>query len=88
MPIVSVEELLKDLNLQGSDQNQRNEAHVRALGETERRVYEALEILPTGMEDLLEKTALSIPELSATLDSLMKKHLVKEGFPGAYRCCY
>lgn len=87
-PIVSIEVLLEDLKLRESVQGRGDVTPVISLGETERRVYEALEILPAGMEDLLEKTALSIPELMAALDILMKKQLAKEGFPGAYRRCY
>ena len=90
-PIVSVEELLTDLKVKGvhaGNAGNTKEPCLRALPATERTVYEALEILPKGLEELLEKTDLSIPALSAALDGLIKKHLAEEGFPGAYRRLY
>ena len=90
-PIVSVEELLTDLKVKGvhaGNAGNTKEPCLRALPATERTVYEALEIPPKGLEELLEKTDLSIPALSAALDGLIKKHLAEEGFPGAYRRLY
>ncbi len=87
-PIVSTEELLSDLK--GAAWRQTITANPRQgrLSETERLVWEALEILPTGLEDLLQKTGLPLQTLSKVLEDLMRKDLAEQGFPGAYRRRY
>ncbi len=87
-PIVSAEDLLSDLKGITLQQTGAVMPKREALSETEQLVYEALEILPVGLEELLQKTGLSIQTLSEVLEALTRKDLTEEGFPGAYRRRY
>ncbi len=87
-PIVSAEELLSDLKGVACRSTAPIMPRQERLSETERLVWNALEILPTGLEDLLQKTGLPIQTLTKTLEDLTRKDLTEEGFPGAYRRRY
>ena len=88
VPIVSAKELLSDLTGSTAHLAFPLPGRPSGLSETERLVYEALEILPAGMEELLQKTDLSIQTLTEALISLTRKDLAEEGFPGMYRRRY
>lgn len=56
-----------------------------SLEKDEQLVYGCLGLLPTGMEELLEKTGLEISVLSQILAALLQKHRIEEVFKNHYK---
>ena len=48
-------------------------------------MYGCLGLLPTGFEELLEKTGLDIQALSQILAALLQKHRIEEVFKNHYK---
>ena len=54
------------------------------LEKEERLVYSCVDLRPKSMEELLEETDLSVPELAQILGILLKKGFVTEAFKNCY----
>lgn len=59
--------------------------HKFSLEKDEQLVYGCLGLLPTGMEELLERTGLDISALSQILAALLQKHRIEEVFKNHYK---
>ncbi|MDE7313763.1 MAG: DNA-processing protein DprA [Eubacterium sp.] len=59
--------------------------HKFSLEKDELLVYGCLGLLPTGFEELLEKTGLDIQALSQVLAALLQKHRIEEVFKNHYK---
>lgn len=59
--------------------------HKFSLEKDELLVYGCLGLLPTGFEELLEKTGLDIQALSRILAALLQKHQIEEVFKNHYK---
>ena len=59
--------------------------HKFSLEKDELLVYGCLGLLPTGFEELLEKTGLDIQALSQILAALLQKHRIEEVFKNHYK---
>lgn len=83
-PIVSVEDLLSELHISGGKFAQKSEHSKNLLEKEELRVYSFLDFVPVGLEELMERTALPIAELSRLLLSMERKGFVKQSFQNRY----
>lgn len=59
--------------------------HKFSLEKDEQLVYGCLGLLPTGMEELLERTGLDISAISLILAALLQKNRIEEVFKNHYR---
>lgn len=87
-PIVSMEDLLKDLRLSTDKFAEKTNAAKKTLDKTETTVYSDIDFVPAGLETLLDTTGLPLPKLLAVLYDLQKKGLIEESFPNQFRRVY
>ncbi|MDE6888362.1 MAG: DNA-processing protein DprA [Eubacterium sp.] len=59
--------------------------HKFSLEKDELLVYGCLGLLPTGLEELIEKTGFDVPTLSQILAALLQKHRIEEVFINHYK---
>ncbi len=99
--LLSVEDALAELSLSAVHKKEKNSApqstlksgnceifdnlHKFSLEKAELLVYGCLGLLPTGFEELLEKTGLDIQALSRILAALLQKHCIEEVFKNYYK---
>lgn len=73
-----------DSGIQAGNCENFNNLHKFSLEKDEQLVYGCLGLLPTGFEELLEKTGLEISALSQILAALLQKHRIEEVFKNHY----
>ena len=87
-PVVSVEDLLKDLRCGSSKIAEKTAVSKNTLAKDEMVVYSCLDFVPKNLERLIEETELPLPTLSGILFALQKKGLCEETFQNTYRRGY
>ncbi len=88
--ILSVEDLLEELSLLPLNASRRKEnpkSKKLPLEKDELMVYGCLGLLPSGFEEILEKTGLSVQAASKILASLQQKGQVEEIYKNYYKVC-
>ena len=84
-PLVSMEDLLKDLSLRPAFQTQNRELSKFSLEKEETMVYSVLDCVPKDLEQLLERTGLELPALMRILLRLHGLGLAEESFKNYWR---
>lgn len=87
-PVVSVEELLRDLRIGSEKIAEKTDAQKITLAKDEMVVYSCLDFVPKNLEQLMEETQMPLPALSETIFELRKKGFCEETFQNHYRRGY
>lgn len=82
--ISGVEEFLEELGYNGTKEPEEKKIQNLLLEKEERLVYSCLSLRPKCMEELLQKSGLSVMQLSDALAKLVQKGLVAETFKNYY----
>ncbi|MBQ4293906.1 MAG: DNA-processing protein DprA [Lachnospiraceae bacterium] len=84
-PVISMEDLLKNLRLSLAAYESREDKSPPALPEKEAKVYRRLSLFPKGLEELLAETKYPLPELSKILIRLASSGFCEESFKNSWR---
>ncbi len=87
-PVVSVEDLLRDLRIGTEKIAEKSEAQKNTLAKDEMVVYSCLDFVPKNLEQLMEETKMPLPALSETIFALRKRGFCEETFQNHYRRGY
>lgn len=80
----NVEEFLKVLDLCGAAHGRQETLEKLLLEKEERMVYSCVDLRPKSMEELLQKTHLTMPEMAQALAGLLQKGFITETFKNCY----
>ena len=84
-PVISMADLLKDLEITNASFREKEPRETVSLVKTEQKVFQKLSFESADMERLLKETGLSIPTLTEILVKLQNLGLVEESFKNYYR---
>ncbi len=82
--VLSVDDLLRELSICGFREDRHAGTENLSLEKEERLVYSCVDLRPTSMEELLQRTGLTLPALAEILTGLEKRGFVLETFKNCY----
>lgn len=82
--ISGIGEFLKDLDLQGNFEGRQEILEKLLLEKEESLVYSCVDLRPKNVEEILQKSGMSMPGLAQVLASLVQKGFITETFKNCY----
>ncbi len=82
--VLNIEDFVKELEISATNGYRQERIEKLLLEKEESLVYSCVDLLPRSVEELLQKTKLSVPLLAQTLAMLEQKGLITETFKNYY----
>lgn len=82
--ISNIEDFARELGVWTEEEQKQSAGENLSLEKEERLVYSCVDLRPRGLEELLQKTGLSMPVLAESLTGLLRKGVIREVFKNDY----
>ena len=82
--VSNIEDFVRELGVWTEGEQKQSAGENLSLEKEERLVYSCVDLRPRGLEELLQKTGLSMPVLAESLTGLLRKGVIREVFKNDY----